>query len=68
MDLPRLCGGGNADRFGIKVHSKGVELRKAVYPPGDGKTTGYGPEEGEHRHVRAHHIAGYAVNPRLALR
>jgi hypothetical protein len=42
-----------------------VEKARAVYPPGERKPTGYGPEERGHRHVRAHHVAGYAVNPHL---
>jgi hypothetical protein len=32
-----------------EVPSRGVETGRAVYPPGKTKTTGYWPEEGEHR-------------------
>jgi len=34
-----------------EVPSRGVEMRKAVYPPGERRNPGYRPEEGGHRHV-----------------
>jgi hypothetical protein len=48
-----------------EVPSRGVETARAVYPPGERKTTGYGPEEGGHRHAPAQHTPGAAVNPHL---